>query len=220
VVLSEILKDVVAKVVPDSEISVIYNPVVRLQGVQRGKEAEEPSVLYLAHVVCRKGYQDLIKAFAHVADTYISARLILCGSGEIDSAKELCESFGILENVEFKGWVYGAEKAQAFIEAMVFFLPSYDEGLPMSVLEAMSCRILIVATPVGGIPNILKDGENALLFGSGNCQELAEKIRSLFADEDLRVRPTTAAYEKGRNFEVTQAAREWLGVYRSIHVRN
>lgn len=77
----------------------------------------------------------------------------------------------------FLGWVSGEAKDNAFKEAMIFCLPSYAEGFPMSVLDAWSYGLPVITTPVGGIPDVAQDGVNMLLFNPGDIDMLAKQMK-------------------------------------------
>jgi glycosyltransferase involved in cell wall biosynthesis len=91
-----------------------------------------------------------------------------------------------LANVSFAGNVSGRAKADLLRDSDVYVLPSSGEGMPISVLEAMSYGLATVVTPVGGLADFVVDGENALLLDSTSSQEIAEKLEALCRDEGLR----------------------------------
>jgi len=213
VVLSDSWRPVVEAALPDNEITVIYNPVMDVGRSQIRATAEVPRILYLAHLVERKGYQDLINAFAAVAKQVENARLIFCGSGDEERAREMCEQLGILNRVEFRGWISDTEKIDELARTTIFCLPSYDEGLPMGVLEAMSFGLPIATTPVGGIPDVLKHEENALLFNPGDIDAMAEALRRLLLDSDLRQSLADKALEDSIEFRPSRIAEQWVRLY-------
>jgi glycosyltransferase involved in cell wall biosynthesis len=88
--------------------------------------------------------------------------------------------------VEVLGWINPDQKAEELARALVFTLPSYDEGLPMAMLEAMAAGKAIVVTPVGGIPEAVKDGENGLLVPAGDANALACALSKVLQDHLLR----------------------------------
>jgi glycosyltransferase involved in cell wall biosynthesis len=100
---------------------------------------------------------------------------------------------GVSNAVEFLGWIDGAAKAQALAEATVYALPSYMEGLPMGVLEAMAVGLPVVATTVGGIPDVIEDGVTGLLIEPGDQDGLARALSLLLSDAALRHRMGAAA---------------------------
>ncbi len=211
-VLSDSWEDIVRRRLPESKTVVIYNPVMEGQRVPRNEVGLD--VLYLAHLIRRKGFDDLVKAFAAVVEAVPDARLVFCGSGETEYARQLAEELGIADNVVFRGWIPETQIAGELAAAAVFCLPSYDEGLPMGVLEAMSSGVAVVTTPVGGIPDVLTHEENALLFEAGDISALGERLTRLLTDAPLRERLAKAALEDSSQFRPAEVAKVWVKLYR------
>lgn len=134
----------------------------------------------------RKGYADMIRAFAKIADGHRDWMIVFAGNGETEHGKQLAESLNISSQTLFLGWVTGADKERAFHEATVFCLPSYAEGFPMAVLDAWSYGLPVITTPVGGIPDVAEDGKNMLLFEPGDIDGLARQMERMISDEELR----------------------------------
>ena len=215
-VLSDSWETTVRKVLPESNIVVIYNPVMEAQPVGAEKRGESLDVLYLAHLIRRKGFDDLIKAFEKVIDSVPKARLIFCGSGETEYAQQLSSELGISENVVFRGWIPETEIANQLSTAAVFCLPSYDEGLPMGILEAMSSGVAIVTTPVGGVPDVLTHERNALLVEPGDVNDLGEQLTRLLTNSALRQRLADEALRDSGAFRPEKITEVWVGLYRSV----
>ena len=164
-------------------LRVIYNPCIRVEPmpVERQK-----SILFAGTVNQRKGCQDLIRAFAAVKRNHPDWRLVFAGNGEIGPARQLAESLLIETNVDFLGWVSGTRKEMAFRRSSIFCLPSYAEGLPMAMLDAFSYGLPVITTPVGGIPDLLTDRQNALMFQPGDITALSDCLSSCIADRTVR----------------------------------
>jgi glycosyltransferase involved in cell wall biosynthesis len=128
----------------------------------------------------------MIKAFAKIASQYPDWKIVFAGNGEIDNGKKLAKELGIESQTQFLGWINGKDKDKAFKEASIFCLPSYAEGFPMAVLDAWAYGLPVITTPVGGIPDIAKDGENLLLFQPGDCDKLAIQMERMIKDKQLR----------------------------------
>ncbi len=216
VVLSDSWERTVRAVLPDSTIVVIYNPVMEAQPVTAEPSASSLDVLYLAHLIRRKGFDDLIKAFQKVAQEVPKARLVFCGSGETDYAHELGKELGIIDRIVFRGWIPETEITNQLALATVFCLPSYDEGLPMGILEAMSSGVAIVTTPVGGVPDVLTHEVNALLFEPGDIDSLSERLVRLLTNEELRARLAARALEESVAFRPKKIAGEWAALYETL----
>ena len=187
IVLSNYWKSVVNEAFHlGDKVRVIYNPCPVTALPVQYKKAK--SVLYAGTLNQRKGYADLIKAFAKVSSFHPDWNVVFAGNGELDRAKELATGLGIEKQVVLLGWVNGEAKDKAYKQASVFCLPSYAEGFPMAVLDAWAYGLPVITTPVGGIPDIAKDGTNLLLFSPGDIEELAERLDRMMSDQDLRVR--------------------------------
>jgi len=182
------------------KVQVLYNPcsskslsVEEFKGLSVTKKKQ---ILSAGVVNARKGYKDLIRGFAEIADRHKDWKVVFAGSGEIEEGKALAKELGIEQQVGFLGWVAGEEKDKVFRETSIFCLPSYAEGFPMAVLDAWAYGLPVVATPVGGLPDIVKDGEDCLLFEPGDCKRLGEQLERMITDEELRERIEGAS----RNF--------------------
>lgn len=148
--------------------------------------SQKHSILYAGTVNARKGYADMIKAFAKIAKQHSDWMIVFAGNGEIEHGKQLAESLGIASQTLFLGWVVDDDKERAFRESTVFCLPSYAEGFPMAVLDAWSYGLPVITTPVGGIPDVAKDGENMLLFEPGDIDGLTRQMERMIIDKELR----------------------------------
>lgn len=168
------------------KVAVIYNPCTT--EIFPEKYTKQNIILYAGTLNARKGYADMIKAFAKIASKYPDWKIVFAGNGEIEYGNKLAKELNIESQVEFLGWIKSKEKDKAFKEASIFCLPSYAEGFPMAVLDAWSYGLPVITTPVGGIPDIAKEGSNLLLFSPGDIDSLATQIERLIRDKDLRDR--------------------------------
>lgn len=216
VVLSESWGETVRSEFPESNIVVIYNPVADSLEASKGDGTASRNILYLAHLIRRKGFDDLIQAFALIAESVPDARLVFCGSGEVEHAQRLSAELGVANRVEFRGWISAEEKTVELANAAVFCLPSYDEGLPMGILEAMSSGVAIVTTPVGGVPDVLTHERNALLVNPGDIADLGKQLSRLLTDVQLRDRLSEEALRDSDKFHPDRIAGHWVELYRSL----
>ena len=145
-------------------------------------------LLFLGDIGHRKGIYDLIRALPDNIE--INSRGSACrwGRGDIDVVRRSAKELGIEKHVLLPGYVSGPEKFRLLAEAAIYVLPSYNEGVPISILEAMSVGLPIVTTPVGGIPDVIRDGEEGFLVSPGSIDQLARRIIELLGSEDLRKR--------------------------------
>lgn len=171
IVLSKQWKEIISQYTDNTNIQIVYNPIK----IQEQNDLEKPIFLFMGRLGKRKGVFDIFEAAKNVCNEAI---LDLYGDGDID------KSFAP-ENVNLHGWASGNEKEEIFKNAGVLLLPSYNEGLPISILEAMSHGMPIISTPVGGITEAVKNNDNGFIIDCGDTKALAEKINVL-CDKDLR----------------------------------
>lgn len=190
--LSENLKSMVeAHVGTGHDFRVIYNPCPVVS--EFPKMQKDKSILFSGTLYEGKGYRDLIRAFAAIADEFPEWKVVFAGNGEVETGRAMAEECGIQDRTEFLGWVSGDAKDICFRRASILCLPSYAEGFPMAVLDAWAYGIPVVTTPVGGIPDIARDGENILLFQPGDVKGLALKLKMLISSPDLQDKISAAS---------------------------
>ena len=200
-VLSESWRDFVRSVAPDARIVVLpnYVEIPESRTITNGSAADEASgrinVLFLGIVGERKGSYDLLQAFAQAVRREPRLHLSIGGNGEIEKAEALARDLDLGRHVSFLGWVDGNEKQRLLAETDVFVLPSYNEGLPVSVLEAMAWGIPVVTTPVGGIPELIAHGVNGFFVPPGDVCALQERLVALAGNASTRVTVGRAARE-------------------------
>lgn len=212
VVLSEEWQAWAASAFPSTVIKTIYNPVTIPPPCQAMHSAGD--IVFLGRIGEKKGVFDLLKAFAIVASNYPASRLLLGGDGDLPGAVRLTEDLGLSGQVRLLGWVSGEAKYELLSRASIFVLPSYNEGLPMSILEALAAGLPIVSTPVGGIPRAITSGLEGFLVNPGDIHALAERLIQLLADPDLRQRMGAAARKKAEaTFAVDRVVAQWVGLY-------
>jgi glycosyltransferase involved in cell wall biosynthesis len=180
---------------PRASIATLLNPVIipakdNLQQTERN----EPRILFLGKLEPRKGFRDLLMAMPGVLAAVPAAKLVFAGDGDIESARMLAADLGISSSVALLGFVRGEDKTRELRSSSVVCLPSYDEGMPVALLEAMSRGIPVVATTAGGIPELVHSGKNGLLVSPGDVQGLTRAIVDLLTDPHLSVSIGTAGF--------------------------
>lgn len=185
----------IAEVRGDLRVEIASNPVDRLfaEALQAGHSAVSDGkkvILFLGSLGRRKGVFDILRAAPAIFEKHPDARIVFAGAEESRGEKlridELCREKQLDGKVAFIGVVTGGEKVSVFQNAMIYVLPSYGENLPFSLLEAMSLGLPVVTTPVGAIPEIVKDGENGFLVEPGDIRAFALRVDRLLSDEPLR----------------------------------
>jgi glycosyltransferase involved in cell wall biosynthesis len=194
VVLSEDMGDMIRGWMgDDARVHRLYNPVLldRFECPPR-PERENPVMLFMGAIGERKGTWDLIQAAAEVVKTLPHARFRFGGNGEVDRLREEVTRLGLKDHVEILGWVSGEDKLKQFREADVLCLPSYHEGLPMSILEAMGAGLPVVSTTIAGIPEAVVHPTSGLLVEPGDIPALTQALIRLLGDASVRQQMGTA----------------------------
>jgi glycosyltransferase involved in cell wall biosynthesis len=197
------------------QVVVLPNPVEIPENVpDRANSHPNINFVFLGRIGKRKGAYDLLEAFAKLAPEHREkATLTLAGIGEVEEASNLAERLNIKQYLNFPGWVDPAGRSELLFKADVFVLPSYNEGLPMALLEAMSWGLPVITTPVGGIPEVVTDNETGLLVNPGDVQQLAEAVQSLIEHESLRLDLGSAARRRVAPLDVKTYSRSLFNLY-------
>lgn len=191
----------------------IYNPIP----MQARQSNYKKYFLYTAYFNENKGCDILLKAFAKIAEHYPDWKLIMCGTGDTLFVKKWIKECKLEGKVEMPGWIEGEQKHQLFKHAATYCMTSYQEGLPMSVLEAISYGVPVISTPVGCLPEILKDQHSTLFFDFGNSNELADCMRRIIIDHDLRERLSNEGYNISKNyFSIDNVTKKLEYIYNNL----
>ena len=178
--------------VPPERVEIVVNGVPR-QAAPRRPEPHGLSprrrLVFLGNLSERKGVSDLLRALAQSQQAQQGlVETVLVGGGDIAHYRALAQSLGLQGQVQFVGWADQAQAAHHLAQADALALPSYDEGLPLVILEALSQGVAVIATPVGEIPQALQHGHDAWLVPPGDVAALAAAIDTLLGDDALRQR--------------------------------
>ncbi|BDG06325.1 glycosyltransferase family 4 protein [Anaeromyxobacter oryzae] len=161
-----------------------FGPDALRRKVARARAKDRLELLFMGSLDRRKGILDLLAALVRLGDAPV--KLHVCGRpNEAGIDEALASPLAALgDRVAMHGYVSGAAKAELLENADVLVLPSYGEGLPMVLLEAMATGCAVVTTPVGAIPELVVDGDGGLLVAPGDPARLAAAIRTLVDDRE------------------------------------
>jgi glycosyltransferase involved in cell wall biosynthesis len=217
IVLSPRWKEDISTFTRNENISVIYNAVALPVVCERKANDNMPCLIFLGRLGNRKGAFDLIRAFQEVLRVVPKCKLICAGDGEVDRARNLAVELDLVEHIEFPGWIGADQREQLLSRATLFVLPSYAEGLPMSLLEAMAAGLPVVTSNVGGIPDVVTDGVEGLVIEPGDVTALAKAMISILTNEEWRNQLAKAAREKiERDLSIDMAIKKIESVYREL----
>ena len=200
--------------VPEEKVVILNNIVPHPQPVPTPADGRR-HFLFLGEIGPRKGVFDLLEAFARQKRLQEGAFLHIGGNRNEERLRTAIREKGLETFVRFEGYVTGERKRQLLTQADVFVLPSHDEGLPVSILEAMSYGCAIVSTPVGGIPEVVRPGENGLLVPPGDPQRLSEALVSVLDEASLR-RMGAASRERVKPYYPEAVLADLGDLYRSL----
>ena len=173
---------------PEARVEVLYNAV--------DVPAENPYtaggrdlVMFLGRLGERKGTYVLLDAI-RALDSRLAPgiRFCLCGDGDVERVREIVAQTGIAHRIAHVGWISGDEKSRMLSRTMMNVLPSFNEGLPMTILETMALGIPNISTPVASIPEVIEDGVTGMLVPPGDAVALASAIERMAGDARLRQR--------------------------------
>lgn len=216
VVLSEEWRDYFAENVCDpGKIIIVHNGVS--VPARPCSPCSHQDVLFLGRLDANKSPDVLLFASREVLMRFPETKVIFGGDGEVEKNEALAKELGIADRCEFHGWVSGDDREALFERAAVYCLPSKNEGLPMSVLEAMAHGIPTVATAVGGVPQVIKDGVSGFLIGVDDVEALTRALMHLLGDSALRGRIGAASRETiAHSFGVARSIKELAVLYESV----
>lgn len=165
-----------------------------------------------------KGIINFVKAISLLSEKKNKASFLIAGTGELYSEIErFIRANRLKSQVTLAGWIPHEDLPNTLNKLKLLVLPSYSEALPNVMLEAMACGTPVLATTVGGIPDIVKDGETGLLLNSNDPYHIAKKIAELIDDPELLEKVSKNAYKLVRNnFGEELTLRTWqklLGDY-------
>lgn len=198
-----------------NKIQILYNPCPKTHkdlGLEKQK-----IILFAGTLNERKGYKDLISAFSFIAEKFPDWKIVFAGNGDIEKGKEMADKLGVISQTDFRGWVSGNDKELLFNNSAIFCLPSYAEGFPMAVLDAWAYGLPVITTPVGGLPDILKHGENALIFEPGDIECLSKNLEELINNKALRKKLSEGSLKLSEyEFNITNITKQLDSIYSGL----
>lgn len=159
----------------------IPNPIDYPESLSRQEDSDRIHFLFLGVLETQKGVHDLVEAVKRLPKETLNKTIVhLAGDG---SQREILQKnihdSGLSDHIKLEGWVTGEKKRELLRLSQCYILPSYKEGLPVSILEAMAWEMPVISSNVGGIPSIVRDDENGILFNPGDINALSSGIRRI-----------------------------------------
>lgn len=219
VALSEYWRRFFAEDLQCKNVFVVHN-IIPAPNYQPKKEKNIFNLLYLGHIYEKKGIFDLVNVIKEHRDEYLDKLVLHIGGGlyEVDRLLGILEKDNLDNVIKFEGWVSGEVKQKLLNTSDAYILPSYAEGVPISILEAMSYHLPIISTRVGGVPSIVGD-ENGILVEPGNKLQLKNAIDYLIHSESQRVKMGEASYKISLDYQPQNVIKELTLLYSKIGVK-
>jgi glycosyltransferase involved in cell wall biosynthesis len=188
----------------------------------REKYKERANIVgYIGRFSKEKGILNFMTSIFLVLKHKKDVHFMVCGDGELRSDVEKITREGCLEEyVKLTGWIPHKNVPEILNKFKLLVLPSCSEGLPNVILEAMACGTPVLATPVGAIPDIIKDGETGFLLKSNDPKHIADKIIELLNKPELLEKVSKNAYNYVReNFSYEKTLESWRKIIREIEAQ-
>ena len=174
-------------------------------------------ILYLGRLEKDKGVDVLIKAFPAIKKEHPDIKLKIAGEGkEMNTLKTLADKLHIGHSIDFLGIIRGGNKIQALRNALLLVCPSRSEAFGIVILEAFAAGIPVIASRVGGIPEIIEDKVNGLLAEPDNPEQLSSKIDLLLKDHELRNHFVRSALITVSRYDWYLIVNQYINIYRKI----
>ena len=220
IVLSQSWKEYFAFIGMPKERIYVLNNIVSPPTILQEKHLEDGKLhlMYMGEISKRKGGFDLLKAVADNKEYFKDKLVLRMGGNEVDGdIKAYIRELGLSDFVSYEGWIAGQKKIDCLNWEDVYILPSYNEGLPIAILEAMAYNHPVISTPVGGIPEVIKTGENGMLVKPGETKAIAEAIKYYIENRtDIKIQGDRAR-QIVQNYFPNRVLGDLIELYKLFH---
>lgn len=217
---SEGLKNLALKSRPGQKIEVIYNGVdtEEFKPDSSGRFTDDAfRIICVSRLTGRKGIKYLVQAVSLLVKQYPRIKLKIIGKGDLEQKlKELTRELGLEKSVEFAGLVEHGALPDYYSQSHVFVLPSLNEGMSNTMLEAAASGLPLIATNTGGSGELVKDGENGFIVEMKNSEDIAQKIEKIITNEKLQEKMSQKSREIALKMSWKKVAEEYFKMYKQI----
>ena len=216
-VLTDSWKEYFGKLTDPGKIEVLPNAIVTRGEVEKNYSGSHDlhKLLFLGRICKDKGMDELLEAVDEIHEEEPDVKLYL--GGIFEDGRYIAEVEERSTYVKHIGWVSGEDKNKYLSECGIFVLPTYYEGFPVSIIEAMYSGMVAIASDVGGIPDIIKDGVNGLLVPSKDAGALKKCILGVMKDKALAERLKVSAHDKALNcYSMDVCMKKLVNIYNSL----
>jgi len=217
IILGENWRSFMERIVSNKKrIEVVYNAVDVPPYNKYNPDAK--NIIFLGMIIPRKGILDLLDALKSIElQLPKDIKVLLYGNDKNKNIQALISERNLEKRVSFCGWLDGKNRACCFQTAIINVLPSYHEGLPMSILETMAYGVPNISTTIAAIPEVIKNGENGMIVNPGDVSSLANAILYLATEKKLRKKFSEASYETiCKKFAIEQHLNHIISLYETV----
>lgn len=212
-VVAPYLKEIFKDIVDEKKIIVLPNAIEIPKEISLDYSGQ--NLLFLGRLCKEKGLYELLDAVKELKVEFPDLHLYLGGvwvEEELEKKAEACGDF-----VHYLGWINIQKKDAYLRKCNIFVLPTYFEGLPMSLLEGMAYGCACVATEVGGIPHVMTNRKDGVIIQAKNVQALKNALRELLQNQELQQKlGTNARRNVQENFEIGKSINKLIQIYKHV----
>ncbi len=185
------------------------------------KPSTQLRALYLGYLGQAKGSFDIIEAAKEIVSRHVPVIFDLVGEelkkGDVIQLQNQIDQAGLGNVVTLHPVATGSRKVEIFCDADIFIFPSYSEGMPIAVIEAMACGLPIIATRVGGVPEMVSDGVNGMLIDVGRPDQIADALQHLYDNPDMRHSMKMNSYKTAfEKFDIEKLVPRLVNIYSEV----
>jgi len=204
------------KIIPNGVDNILYKKIKKNRFKKRNNITQKNLVLFFGRLNPTKGPEILAKTAINITKKRNDIAFVWVGpdEGKANEVKKLIKPY---KNMKYLGPIKGKEKiAEMFQAANVYVLPSYREGLPLTLFEAMASGLPIIASPVNGIPFEMKENENGFFSNYGDLQSLGKNILKIIDNKKIARIISKKNSEKSRDYSWDDIYKRYMNEYRSL----
>lgn len=200
-----------------NQTSILGNPVDKINCYIKEQKHETVNLLYLGKICDDKGIFELVSVLSQ-NEMYLEGKikLSIAGFGETGRLIEFIHTLDYIKNIEWLGWIEGEAKEKAICTCDVFILPSFYEGLPVSIIECMMCAKPIIATRVGGTPKLVENGVNGWIYQAGDRDALDAILNDVVIQKDKLELFGMNSHTKAQEFHPAKIKTELIALYKNL----
>lgn len=213
------LKSLALESTPRQKIEIIYNGIDLKEFSPNYEINKKFTIISTSRLIKRKGIEYLVDGFIKFNRKYNDSKLFLVGSGDLKEKleKKVCKA-KIQNKVEFLGIVEHCKIADFYKKSDVFILPSLNEGMSNSLLEAMASALAIIATNTGGSGELI-DKNNGMIIEKQNSNSIFKALEKIYLDRELLKNMKLASRKRSAEMSWGDVAEKYFEIYKKVHVR-